>query len=308
MDPMSQPPHSAGEPRPGLPPVMPPSGRFIAQLFLVPGLIVLAIVVVLLTIWYFFTTSPTPDTFLVGLDNPNLDVRWRRAADLSQVLKRTEPQSMRLKTDPLFALGLAERAKIAFEDLVKSEAELASNIKTLPDNEQKAAWNKLRSQRDYLLFLASAASDFYVPVGVPILCEIAKRTDSPDTKGNLLQRRQAVWALVLIGERIKGFGKLPAEQQASILAGLKQEASEGGAYRARCAKTALHFLAPSEASGDGVVQVDAVLADCAKSDDRYLRLQVALALNFWNGPRTEPALLKLAQDDGFGSWYRELGQ
>ncbi len=304
MDSMSHPPN----PQPGLPPVTPPSGRFIAQLFLVPGLIVLAIVVVLLTIWYFFTTSPTTDTFLAGLDNPNLDIRWRRAADLSQVLKRTEPQSMRLKTDPLFALGLVERARAAFEDLIKSEAELASKIKSLPDNEQKAAWNKLRSQRDYLLFLASAASDFYVPVGVPILCEIAKRTDSPDVKGNLLQRRQAVWALVLIGERVKGFDKLPPDQKASILKGLKQEALEGNAYRSSCAKSALHYLTPNEAGKDGVVQVDAVLAECAKSDDRYLRLQVALALYFWDGPSAQPALLKLAQDDGFGSWHRELGQ
>jgi len=32
----------------GLPPVLPPSGRFIAQLFVVPGLIILAVVLLMI--------------------------------------------------------------------------------------------------------------------------------------------------------------------------------------------------------------------------------------------------------------------
>jgi hypothetical protein len=52
---------------------------------------------------------------------------------------------------------------------------------------------------------------------------------------------------------------------------------------------------------EGIVQVDQVLAKCARDEDRYLRAQVALVLNFWDSPLVEPLLLELARDDGHGT-------
>src|SRR5437870_11465349 len=92
---------------PGLPPVTPPSGRFIAQLFLVPGTIVLVAVLIILGINYLFIGGYTPQYFLGKLDSDNDDIRWRGASDLAQHIKR--PESKALKTDAAFAIDMAQR-------------------------------------------------------------------------------------------------------------------------------------------------------------------------------------------------------
>src|SRR5262249_51356469 len=79
---------------PGLPPVQPPSGRFIAQLFVVPGLIILVVVLVVMGLSY-WNRARDPAYYLVQLDSDNSDVRWRGASDLAQILKRTEPATIR---------------------------------------------------------------------------------------------------------------------------------------------------------------------------------------------------------------------
>jgi hypothetical protein len=93
------------EPERGLPVVVPPSGRFIAQLFLVPFLIVASVVGVLLLVQWLVGGARSPADFLSKLDNPNTDVRWRGAEDLAQVLRRDNW----LASDPRFALDLTER-------------------------------------------------------------------------------------------------------------------------------------------------------------------------------------------------------
>ena len=103
----------------GLPPVTPPSGRFIAQLFLVPGMIVLVAVVMLLAFRYLLGGGYVPANFLKQLDSDNADIRWRGASDLAQVLKR--PESMHLKSDPAFALDLAQRLRTGLDDLIQEE-------------------------------------------------------------------------------------------------------------------------------------------------------------------------------------------
>src|SRR5436189_5962827 len=74
----------------GLPPVAPPSGRFILQLFLVPGLIVAGLVLFALGLQWLTGAHRNPEKYLDGLDDPNPEVRWRTAADLSQVLPGNE--------------------------------------------------------------------------------------------------------------------------------------------------------------------------------------------------------------------------
>src|SRR5205807_1449186 len=107
---------------PGLPPVQPPSGRFIVQLFVVPGLLVAVVVLVLWGLFY-LTARQSPDYFLRQLDSDNTDIRWRAAADLAQILKRPESGSLRWKADAHFALELSERLRLALDELYRSEAE-----------------------------------------------------------------------------------------------------------------------------------------------------------------------------------------
>lgn len=300
-------PNATPGPDKGLPPVLPPSGRFLAQLFAVPSLIVLVVVLGLLGVFYWTKSGRSPAYFLEQLDSGNADVRWRGAADLAQILKRPEAESLLWKADPRFALDLTERLRNALDELAKAEDETLRLSEGLTGHERDALWRRLSAQRHHVSYLAAALGDFHMPVGLPLLAEIALREKSPDAKANTLQRRKAVWALANLGANTAKFRELPPEKRAEIIDILKDECAESNAPRAAAARTALYYLdrgvQSSKANGD-VVKADEVLAKVANAQDRYLREQVTLALNFWNGPLVEPTLLRLAQDDGHGTLER----
>jgi hypothetical protein len=296
-----------------LPPVEPPSGRFIVQLFVVPGLIVLVVVMILMGLFY-LTSRQSPDYFLRQLDSDNADIRWRAAADLAQILKRPESGSLRWKADTAFALELAERLRRSLDELYQLEATTAENLsraqkqaeaagQPMTQAEVDAFWRKVTPLRNQVSFLASALGDLHVPVGVPLLAEMCLRDQSPDARGNTLQRRKALWSLANLGANTRAFSKLAPEKQAEVLAALRDEAV-GSADRARWARDTLFYLEPASTPPANVVRVDEVLARCAAAEDRYLREQVALAFNFWDGPLAEPTLRKLANDDGHGTLIR----
>src|SRR5437762_488177 len=102
---------------PGLPPVVAPSGRFIAQLFLVPGLIVAGAVVVLLGFSWLSGSNRSPEAFLRDLDSANVDIRWRTASDLAQVLKRDQS----LATNVDFGLRLAAQLRQAVGEVERTD-------------------------------------------------------------------------------------------------------------------------------------------------------------------------------------------
>src|SRR6266545_4835536 len=116
---------SNGAPK-GLPPVAPPSGRFIAQLFIIPMLIVAVGALIILGSSYLVRSSHTPQKFLDSLDSDNPEIRWRGAHDLAQVLKR--PESIALASDVTFALDLAERLERAVAELEKAEGDTRVQI------------------------------------------------------------------------------------------------------------------------------------------------------------------------------------
>ncbi|MBI1832425.1 MAG: hypothetical protein HYR84_13360 [Planctomycetes bacterium] len=295
-------------PDPGLPPVQPPSGRFIAQLFIVPGLIILVLVVLFLVSTYFVRREHDPAQFLQKLDSDNADIRWRGASDLAQILKRPEPATLRWKADPKFALDLAERLDLAFQRLLKDEVAIGAQVAQTTDADRKILlWRPLRTDRDHLSYLAAALGEFHAPVGVPILCKILEHDKSPDIKGNTLQRRKALWALMNMGENLKGFSKMPAEQQQALIAGLKEEQASNKEPRAGWARTALYYVdkaALPQGKTAGIVKVDERLVKTAQAEDRFLRELTAMAFNFWDGEHAEATLLKLANDRGQGTLIR----
>jgi hypothetical protein len=304
----------------GLPPVKPPSGKFILQMFLIPLLIVGGLVFVLIFGGLIPVGSITPESFLTRFDNPNPDIRWRAAHELAQVLKR--PESLELASNPDFALDLAARLQKGLDALEQAEYAAKTELgkvlddiehdKTLsPEEKAKrqdesalAAWNKLRADRDFVLFLTSCMGDFTIPVGVRVLSSIAMKEKSAETKGLSQRRRRAVYAFANLGNNMRQhyFGQtthpdtkvLTAPQKEAILDRLAKIAS-GTDDRAKMAHYAHDVLLQKDPS-----KVDVVLAFCAKSDDVYLRELVALALNFWDGDSVEPTLLMLSKDDGHG--------
>jgi hypothetical protein len=331
MTPDASPPTN-NQPTQGLPPVKPPSARFIVQLFLIPGLIVAGLVFV----WVFgsliVSGSNTPEAFLQKLDNPNPDIRWRAAHDLAQVLKR--PESLELASDPDFALDIAERLKKAWRELEQAEDETKSDLaskfdrvkadKSLSKEEKAqrqdelalAAWTKLRPQRDLVTFYTSCVSDFTVPVGVNVLVLIAMKDESAEVKGLAQRRRQAVLALANLGKNLKTryYGKdAPpdakslTEEQKRVLLEKLTKAAVGKSERAQMAHGALNILTGKEPS-----RVDKAMELCVQRDllkldegDPFLRALIAFALTFWDGDRVEPTLLLLSRDSGRGRQIKD---
>src|SRR5262245_47428787 len=163
----------------GLPPVQPPSGKHIVQMFLVPGTIVGVIVIGFLLFVWVFGGPRTPKQFLEKLDDSNEDVRWRTAMDLAQTLLRDEE----LAADAEFALQIAGRLENAVAANEAAEKRLEERLKNLKDRDSLAAewkkiqtegdWKTIQARRDYILYLTACAGAFTVPVGVPLLEQLA---------------------------------------------------------------------------------------------------------------------------------------
>jgi hypothetical protein len=284
---------------PALPPVEPPSGRFLAQLFLVPLLIVSVLVLLALAgLWwskgrYGQDVEATSAHFLRDLGSANEDIWWRGAHELAQVIQR--PESLALASYPKFSLDLADKLRQEWGQLEQDEKAAYERMKSLPPEEHEGARARLRPLRERVLFLIAALGDFTVPTGAPMLKEIALKDTGADTKQVVLRRRRAVWALASLGQNMKRWSELPAERRNVIVQELAEEAA-GKVPRADWARLAHDYLVRQK-----TLDVDAALEKCARSDDTYLRSLVAMALNFWDGPKTVPTLVDLANDDGRGT-------
>jgi hypothetical protein len=318
----------------GLPPVTPPSGKFIAQLFLVPLAIVGGIALVFLAIVWLFGDvlgglggPRTPVQFLDKLDKSNPDVRWRAAADLAQTLLRDD----QLASNPRFALDLAERLRKTMDaaaagdkavaDRLSKHPHLAERLSRLvqnqPDPERDPSdadwkaleddWKKLEPDLNYVMYLSACLGNFAVPAGVPLLNEQALKEPLDVNIAVTLQRRRAVWALANLGENLRRFDQLPPERQAAVLAELEEEVSGKQAERSRLAQMMHDYLKDRQAGKRGTLGADVALERCAQDDqDPFLRELAGFALGFWEGTpdenkRMNQALLRLTSDPGTGN-------
>jgi hypothetical protein len=286
------------DPAKGLPPVVAPSGRFIAQLFLVPGLIVAGAVVVLLGFSWLAGGARSPEAFLRDLDSPNPDIRWRTASDLAQVLRRDD----RLAADPDFGLKLAALLRQSLGELDRAER-ARSESGGSPDTAESTAKERKEyfDRRKYIQYLCACVGNLMTPVGGPVLADLARKSPSRDPKTDALLRRQAVWALAALGDNLQRYEALPEERKADVLARLDRAAEDAPGKRAAWARRAAAWLRQQAPLG-----VVAALAECANADDPFLRKQVAHALTFWGGTpeenkQIEATLVKLAHDDGHGT-------
>lgn len=93
-----------------LPPVEPPSAKFIIQLFLVPGVIVMGIVMVWLLINKLASSEQDWRALVRGIENTNEHERWRSAFGLAQLLQAdqsAEPGQVKLVNNTEVAGKLA---------------------------------------------------------------------------------------------------------------------------------------------------------------------------------------------------------
>ncbi len=304
---MSDVPHSvshSSESATGLPPVTPPSGKFIVQLFVVPGLIVAVAVGCIWFVSWLVGGYLTPEHILQDLRSGNAEVRWRRASDLAQILKRDET----LAANPKFSLDLAELLRGALRESEHSERSLAERSRQPSSSpvDTNAAMKALQDERAFIEFLIPCLGSFSVPTGVPLLNEIAVKDGGADPATVALRRQLAVWSLANAGDKLKHYDLLPAEQKTAVHASLETEAAGSSAERSEWARQVLAYLSLRVAKTIHAFGVDQVITSCAGADDPTLRKFVALATSFWEGSpseneRMDQSLLMLTKDDGHGT-------
>jgi hypothetical protein len=180
-----------------LPPVEPPSARFIIQLFVVPAVIVAGVVL----LWFLIESmarrgEQDPDQIVAALRSSN-QARFQRAKDLADML-RLPQRYPELKTNR----DLAEKLADYMNDLVKqgdpSDAEVAMRF-----------------------VVARALGDFHVPDGLPALINAALNDPERDV------RRQAVNAIaVLAGSMAAAKQPLSSEALTDALLELADDQDE----------------------------------------------------------------------------------
>ena len=301
---------SPSSPPPGLPTVTPPTGGMFLRLFGVPALIVGGLVLVLILAQPLLSKfskflgsswgTASPEQFLRDLDNTNTEVRWRAAQDLAQVLLRDD----NLASDSAFALQLVQRLRQALDSSAALEKAHAEHFGKLTPKEEANELKQLEPERNYIQYLMQSLGHFMVPVGVPILRKLAVQESGLDPRTLQARRQQALFALGNLGNNLKRFDALSAEQQQAVLSQL--ETLGGSGEQAAAAKAALDCLKGRQEGRPAAIGVDRVIEKCADAEDLLLRMYAALAATHWSGTeaenaRIEKALLRLCADSGKGA-------
>jgi len=160
-----------------LPPVEPPSARFIVQLFVLPAVIVLFVVLIWLLVTTLATRSEQNPQQIVEVLRSSSQNRWQKANELADMLR------------------LEER----YPEL-KQNTELASDLATLLEEQVEAAETDDNSvQLRY--FLCRVLGEFKVDEGLGVLLQAAREDVELDV------RREAINALAVLSKHLASEGK-----------------------------------------------------------------------------------------------------
>jgi hypothetical protein len=154
-----------------LPPVEAPSMALVTQLFLVPLVIVAAVVAVWLAVTWLASAGGNPEKYVQNLKKSG-PAGWQAAASLAEMLRN--PRNEKLKRDSTLAGQLAEVLK---EQIDKG------------DTSEEAI--KLR------IFLVRTLGEFYVTDGLPVLIRAASTQRKPE---EVVVRRTALEAIAVLAD------------------------------------------------------------------------------------------------------------
>jgi len=177
-DPLRSP--AGGKQYGSLPPVEPPTGTFILQLFLIPLTIVSIVVLLWLTFsWLAHMGSDDPAALVRDLQKADAS-SWQHAYELADLLRSPDPRYDALRQDPALAKQLSD---ILLDDLNQ------------PASEGKS--DEFRNKRR--MFLARALGSFETPEVIPALVRAASQERSP---GELQVRLSALEALAVLADNL----------------------------------------------------------------------------------------------------------
>ncbi len=218
-----------------LPPVEPPSAGFIVQLFVVPGVIVIVVVMIWLMFNWLAHMGNDRDAFVRALARNN-EGRWQAAFNLANALRAERKASdPKLITDPELAKQLA--------DILAKEIEAGSM-----ENNPVA----LR------IYLCRALGEFRVPDGLPVLIKGAS-TERDPREGDV--RRAAIEGIALLAAN----GQAEAFANNPALAEVLLKAAEDAEPRTR----SVAAMALGVIGGPKFLDKLHVLIDDSNPDVRY---------------------------------------
>ena len=173
---------TTGEPETGpestvaplLPPVEPPNARFIMQLFIIPAIIVLCVVMVWMLFGWLASRGEEDASSIVKSLRSSSHARWQAANELARMLQ-LEQRYPKLKENRPLAGELAQ---------LLSEYLEAGNADDQSIN--------MRS------FLCRSLGEFRVDDGMAVLLKVVREDPQPDV------RREAIKALAVLGNTFEG--------------------------------------------------------------------------------------------------------
>ncbi|MFL5245418.1 MAG: hypothetical protein ACJ8FY_25255 [Gemmataceae bacterium] len=279
------------EPGRGLPPVQAPSGKFIVQLFVVPALIVIGVLIPVVLLVR--GCAKSPEELLADLHSANSDVRWRAAEQLAQMMPRDRQEALpRFAFNVKFSLDLTGLLQNSLQEETNLIQQTGARSSAQASKENKS----LDEIQKLVRFLVSSLGNFNIPVPAPVLCTVATTDKGLDAR-TLHERRQlAILALKNLGSNLDDYKALPEERKAGILSDLEEAAKTVDESQQGLARASLAYLRDGKPLG-----VESALVQCSEAEDPLIREAAALALGFWDGDKGEKALLRLARDNGHGS-------
>jgi hypothetical protein len=280
-----------------LPPVTPPSAKFIAQLFLVPGLIVIIAVGILWSFSWLASSERTPQQWINDLSDSNLEARWRTANDLVQVLTKDSV----LAGNPKFVIELDELLHKSLGQQTDSMPRGTGEVSLGIESNESAA----KGER-FILYLISSLGNCTIPAGLPTLRNLATTDWGTTPSTGSLRRQIAIWALANLGDKVKGLDQMPPEERERLVAALEAEGEQAEAEKAKNAHFCSQFVRQRFLGRPMAFGVDRVLDQSSNAQNPLHRKLSAVALSIWQGNETEneqmeKTLLRLSYDDGHGA-------
>lgn len=243
-----------------LPPVEPPSAGFIIQLFVIPAVIVAAVVLLWLLVESLARGGEqNPDEILKGLRSSN-QARFQRAKDLADMLRQPE-RYPELKVNR----ELSQKLAVYLDELVK-------------------AGNDAEAEVSMRYFLCSALGEFRVDDGLPALVSAAQNDVERDV------RRKAINAIAVLAGSLAAL-KPPQslENEELVEALLKLADDQDELVRSETA-FAVGVLAAAPGADPRLATALAELADDTYTDARF---NAAIGLANIGHPRAAAAVAEM---------------
>jgi len=174
-------------PQKNLPPVQPPSAGFIVQLFVIPALVVLVIVLVWLLFNWLAHMGGNPTAYVAAM-KANRANSWQQAYNLAEELQRNDDA----RNDPELAKDVASFLdELLAQPLPKDER---------PDKHHRDLRKEEAQRRG---FLCQALGQFRLPEQtLPVLLKAAAPTEEKDESG-LRVRIAALQALAVLADNMR---------------------------------------------------------------------------------------------------------